>query len=187
MDDAKIEAAARAVQRAYLERADGLTISATKTGRMTSKRIAICTGVWLWPRSQPSRTFEDAPSKSRAKVGGEELGDRERMQDQLRVDRYRAGAQDGYDCAQDDDEAEDLVVWVEQEREEEAEHQRELQERRDEHDRRDGEGGVEKAMRRRDEDARVDEPASVLAADLITLRRKDGMSRPRVTATVAAA
>jgi len=27
---------------------------------MTSKRIAICTGAWLLPLSQRSRTFEDA-------------------------------------------------------------------------------------------------------------------------------
>ena len=79
------------------------------------------------------------------------------------------------------------MMGVQEQREQEAKHQRKLQKGRDQHDRRNGEGGVEEALRRGDEDARVNEPACVITAYVIRFRRKEGMRSPSVTTTVAAA
>src|SRR5258705_10848845 len=94
---------------------------------------------------------------------GQGFRDSEYVQDQVGVDGDGASSDNGHDRAEDDEEAEDLVVRVQHEREEEAKDQGELEEWCEEHDRCDGKSRVEKAMGCCDEDPRVNEPAGVLA------------------------
>ena len=59
--------------------------------------------------------IEPVASELAAKVGGQRLGDGERVHDELCVDRNGARTDDRDDGAHDDGQAEDFMVRVEQE------------------------------------------------------------------------
>jgi hypothetical protein len=123
-----------------------------------------------WPKAQRY-------SKPRPQYGAEFGRHGKRRQDQVGIDANRAGPCNRHKGANDDDGAKEFMMRVQEQRKEKTKNQRQLQKRGDQHDRGNRQGGVEKALRRGDNDPRVGEPAGVFAGDLHDVAPQGGLEQ----------